>query len=104
MSTHLGPVDMRIPADSQLSRVVRLAASALASTGGFDVDLLDDAKLAVSETVLALCELGSGAPIDLRFEVVDGVFRIDASTPTDRSDLEDPGLSLCRMVLAGVTA
>ena len=99
----IGPVEMWIPAEPKLSRVVRLAASAVASMGGFDVALIDDVKLVVSEIVLALIEQGSGAEIHLSF-VVDGLaFRVSGSTSTDDFDLAHSELNLCRSVLASLT-
>ena len=98
-----GPVRLQIPPDPALSRVVRLAAGALASIGGFDVALIDDVKLAVSEVVLALMERGSGSDVDLVL-TLDGLsLLVHGSTVTDTFALEHPNLGLCRSVLSGVT-
>ena len=99
----IGPIELRIPADPKLSRVVRLAASALASTGGFDVGLIDDVKLAVSEVVLALIESGSGNDVSVALSMEGVAFRIHGSTLTDTFVLTHPDLSLCRSVLSGIT-
>ena len=99
----IGPIELRIPADPKLSRVVRLAASALASTGGFDVGLIDDVKLAVSEVVLALIESGSGNDVSVALSMEGIAFRIHGSTLTDTFVLTHPDLSLCRSVLSGIT-
>ena len=40
-STLDGPIELALPADTRLLRLVRLVASGLASTAGFDVDELD---------------------------------------------------------------
>ena len=61
----IGPIELRLPPDSQLSRVARLAGSAMAALAGFDVGLIDDVKLAVSEVFLALIEHGSGDTVSL---------------------------------------
>ena len=99
----IGPIEIRIPADPTLSRPVRLAASALASMGGFDVELLDDVKLAISEIVLALIERGSGAGLTLSM-TLDGVsFCVEGSTPVDTFDVSHADLDLCRSVLTGIT-
>lgn len=99
----IGPVQLHLPADPTLSRVVRLAASALASLGGFDVALIGDVKLAVSEVVLALIERGSGNDLNivLRFDGLS--FYVDGSTVTDSFALDHPDLALCRSVLSGIT-
>ena len=57
-----------LPADAGLLRLVRLVASGLASTAGFDVDELDDLRIAVDEAVAALLEGGDGTRLPLRFE------------------------------------
>lgn len=93
----IGPVELRVPPDTQLSRVVRLAAGAVASMAGFDVDLIEDTKLTVSEVVLALIELGSGGVVDISVEADGSVLAIRASSATERVDLEDPDLTLCTM-------
>lgn len=100
----IGPVELRIPADPQMLRVARLSASAIASMGGFDIDLLEDTKLAVSEALLVLIDIGYGAAISVRFTFADSVFTLQASTATNRVDLEGLDLELCRTVLSGVTA
>lgn len=74
----------------------------MASIAGFDVDLLDDVRLAVSEALLALVEVGNGEDMGVTFELRDGGFQFSASTESDRSDLAE-GLDLCRAVLQGIT-
>lgn len=99
----IGPVELRIPPDPKLSRVVRLAASALASMGGFDVALIDDVKLAVSEVVLALIERGSGNDVNLALTLDGLAFHVHGSTMTDTFVVAHPDLGLCRSVLSGIT-
>ena len=99
----IGPIELRIPPDPKLSRVLRLAASALASMGGFDVELIDDVKLAVSEVVLALIECGSGNDVSVALSMDGVAFRVHGSTMTDTFVPTHPDLSLCRSVLAGLT-
>ena len=99
----IGPIELRFPADPKLSRVVRLAASALASMGGFDVGLIDDVKLAVSEVVLALIECGSGNDVNVVLSMDGVAFRVHGSTMTDTFVSTHPDLGLCRSVLSGIT-
>jgi anti-sigma regulatory factor (Ser/Thr protein kinase) len=98
-----GPVELRIPADPQMSRVARLAASGLASLAGFDVDVIEDIKIAVSEVLLALIEHGANEEILLCFALGEDSFTVRASTSIAAFDLEHPDLVLCRTVLAGVS-
>lgn len=99
-----GPVLLRLPADPAMSRVLRLAASGLASLSGLTVDEIEDLKIAVSEVLVVLIEHGGGNPVDVTIEAVGKGFQIDASTEVDEFDPDDPDLGLCRTVLGGVCA
>ena len=98
----IGPVEIRLPPDPGLSRVLRLAASGIAAMGGFTIDETEDIKIAVSEVLLALIEHGAGAPIKVQFSVEDGSFVVRGNTAVEEFDLDHPDLVLCRTVLAGV--
>lgn len=98
-----GPVELRVPPEPTMSRVLRLAASGVASLTGFTVAEIDDIKIGVSEVLIALIEHGSGHPVEVRFTVDAEQFVIDGSTQVEGAfDLDHPDLRLCRTVLAGV--
>jgi sirohydrochlorin ferrochelatase len=97
-------IEIRVPADAQLSRVLRLAASGVASLAQRTVDDIEDIKIAVSEVFLALIEHGAGRLIIMTFSFADGLFLITGRTEVDSFDLDHPDLILCRTVLAGVCA
>ena len=98
----IGPVDMRLPPDPTLSRVLRLAASGIAGMAGFTVDEIEDIKIAVSEVLLALIEHGGGKTIEIQFMVEDQSFGVRGQTAIEAFDANHPDLILCRTVLAGV--
>ena len=98
----VGPVVVRLSPDPALSRVLRLAASGIATIAGFTVDEIDDIKIAVSEVLLALIEHGDGRQIEIEFTVDDEAFTVRGATAVDGFDIEHPDLVLCRRVLAGV--
>lgn len=98
----IGPVEIRVPSDPFLSRVVRLAASGLASMGGFTIDEIEDIKIAVSEVLIALIEHGDGQPVNVEFTVDDRSFEVRAHTAVENFDAAHPDLILCRTVLAEV--
>ncbi|MEO8363907.1 MAG: ATP-binding protein [Ilumatobacteraceae bacterium] len=98
----IGPVEIRVPPDPSLSRVLRLAASGMASLAGFTIDEIEDIKIAVSEVLLALIEHGSGNPVEVQFESDDHSFKLRGRSFADNFDIEHPDLVLCRSVLAGV--
>lgn len=102
ISRAVGPVDIRVPADPALSRVMRLAASGMASLAGFTVEEIDDVKVAVSEVLIALIEHGEGHTIDICFDVDGGVFSVRGTTAATAFDADHPDLALCRAVLGGL--
>ena len=102
-TTFDGPIELTLPADSRLLRLVRLVASGLASsTAGFDVDQLDDLRIAVDEAVAALLEGGDGSRLELRFEVDDRAVSMSGQTPSSRTGLDGGRLELSRQILAAV--
>ena len=101
MTVH-GPIEIRVPADPHLSRVLRLAASGVASLADFTVDEIEDIKVMVSEILLALIEHGDGAPIDVVIDANADSFEVLASTPVLQFDRDHPDLVMCRTVLTGV--
>ena len=98
----IGPVNIRVPPNPSLSRVVRLAASGVASLADFTVDVIEDIKIAVSEVLIALIEHGAGEPVDIEFNVDEDAFMVRAHTATVSFDSAHPDLDLCRIVLAEV--
>ena len=100
--TVLGPVEIRVPPEPSLSRVLRLAASGLASLAGFTVDEIEDVKIAVSEVLIALIEHGGGHPVDFHISVDEACIRVEGRTMVDSFDVHHPDLILCRVVLAEV--
>ena len=100
----VAPIEIRVPAVAELSRVLRLAASGVASLAQRSVDDIEDIKMAVSEVFLALIEHGEGAPIDMTLSYANGTFLITGRTEISSFDIDHPDLLLCRTVLAGVCA
>ncbi len=94
-----GPVQLVVPAEPALSRVVRLAAGGLASLTGFTIDEMEDIKIAVSEVMVALVEHGNGSPVALDFAARDTGFVVHGRTSLDVFDPDDPDLDLSRLVL-----
>ena len=95
-------IDIRVPADPAMSRVLRLAASGVASLAGFTVDEIEEIKIAVSEVLIALIEHGAGHPVAVSFVVDDAAFTVLGATEVLEFDLDHPDLRLCRTVLTEV--
>lgn len=98
----IGPIEIRVPPEPTLSRVLRLAASGVASLAGFTIDEIESIKIAVSEVLIALIEHGGGEPIDVQFSVSETTFDLTGRTAVDSFDINHPDLVLCRTVLADV--
>jgi serine/threonine-protein kinase RsbW len=76
-------VRLELPVDSRYMRVVRLVASGLGATVGFDVEAVDDFRIAVDELCAAMLEVSNGSSLDLSFEVRDDGIEVNGQTRTD---------------------
>ena len=97
-----GPIELTLPADSRLLLLVRLVASGLASTAGFDVDQLEDLRIAVDEAVAALLEGGDGSRLALSFAIDDSSVTMVGQTPANSSGLDGERLEISRQILDAV--
>ena len=98
--TTTGPIELMLPPDTRLVRVARLVASGVATTAGFDVEELEDLRIAVDELCAALVEGGGGGALSLRFELSPLAVSVHGSTPTAGAvELEPERLSLSRQIL-----
>ncbi len=102
MTERIGPIALSLPPDPALARVVRLTAGGLVSMADFSVEELEDAKIALSEVLIALIEHGDGGTVQLELSLDSDGFVMHGHTPATDVDLDDPDLLLCRTVLAGV--
>lgn len=73
-------VDLVVPADPQLLRIVRLVASGLASLANLDLDGVEEVRVAADELVSTLIEVSGGDAVRIRLTVTDELLRIDGST------------------------
>ena len=77
-----GPVVVRFPAETGYLRLARLACAAFATEHGFDVDDLDDVRIAVDELCSLLVGVSGAEPdsvgeIELRCSLRDGDLVVD---------------------------
>jgi len=85
-----GLVTLAVPADPRLIRVVRLAASGLASELGFGLDEIEDLKLAIAEACTDRLEHASGETLAVTFRYDgDGLAVEVAGDAPDSSGGED---------------
>jgi serine/threonine-protein kinase RsbW len=98
-----GLIELVLPADTRLVRVARLVASGVATTAGFDVDEVEDLRIAVDEVCTALVEGGDGSPLLLGFDLGDGEVTVVGSTKASGDVAFEPDrLALSRQILAVV--
>jgi hypothetical protein len=62
-------VRLAIPLDTRYVRIVRLVARGVGTTMGFDVEQIDDLRIAVEELCAALFEVSEGPAVELSFEL-----------------------------------
>ena len=97
-----GPVTLILPPVATMVRVGRLTASSIASLADMSIDDIDDIKIAVSEMITLLIQSGSRSTITLRFETTADAFSVEASTPSEGSNLGRNDLALATAVLEAV--
>src|SRR5689334_16066177 len=87
-------VRLSLPASPEYVRIVRLAASGIATNLGFDVDELDDLRVAVGELTNLTLEVCEPETLDVVFTVDGNVLNIEGSAPAaDGRRVELDGLT-----------
>jgi serine/threonine-protein kinase RsbW len=74
-------VRLTVPAAFEFVRLVRLTTSGVASRLGFDVEDIEDLRVAVDELASIVVEHAAGPDLDVVFTVQDGTLRIDGRAP-----------------------
>lgn len=70
MSEGSSVVRLEVAGDHRHVRVARLVASGVASLAGYDVEAVEDLRIAVDEGCVWLIEHGTGEPLRLSFEIL----------------------------------
>ena len=79
-----------MPASPDLLRVARLTAAGLANRVGFNVDEVEDVKIALDELCFSLLGDGAGSgTLDLRFVLEPGALVIEGAGPSDGAQDRD---------------
>ncbi len=92
-----------MPASPELLRVARLTAAGLANRVGFDVDEIDDVKIAVDELCFAV--VGStprAGTLSLRFLLEPGQLVIEGSGPGSGAGQDGATSELSTLILDAV--
>lgn len=98
-----GTIAMTIPPDARLVRPVRLAVGGLAALAGFDVESIDDLRIAVNELTATLIERGDGSELSLQIAVIaPNRIRVEASTAAGADPVDDGRFTLSDQILSVV--
>lgn len=104
-------ITISIPPDPRWVRTIRLATSGMAATGPFDVETIDDLRIAVDELCAALIEAGGSHRVELRLRCVDGTFEVHGETGVTEGSTghdgaaphDDERFALSRQILSVVS-
>lgn len=95
-----GVIELTLPADARLVRLARLVASGVATAAGFDVEEVEDLRIAVDELCGALVEGGNGDPLELRFELGQEEVHVAGTTSSSGIEqLDEQRIALSRQIL-----
>src|SRR5918999_5042590 len=73
-------VRLEIPIDTRYVRIVRLVARGVGASLGFDVEDVDDLRIAVEELCAAMFEVSAGPVLELDFMVHDDRVEVQGRT------------------------
>jgi serine/threonine-protein kinase RsbW len=81
-------IRLTVPAALEYVRIVRLTASGVASRLGFDVEEIEDLRVAVDELASLVVESADGGDLSVQFAVQDSALRIEgeAALAAGRAD------------------
>jgi serine/threonine-protein kinase RsbW len=93
-----------MPASPDLLRVARLTAAGLANRVGFNVDEVEDVKIALDELCFGLLSDGSGVgTLDLRFVLEPGALVIEGAGPAEGAhDRDEDTTEFAALLLAAL--
>lgn len=93
------PVELTIPPDARYGRLARLVASGLASGLDFDVDEVEDVRVAVDEAVSSLIQAAPSGPVRARFDLGANELCVEVSAAvTDAVPLDELTSQILRVV------
>jgi serine/threonine-protein kinase RsbW len=96
-------IRLSVPAALEYVRIVRLTASGVASRLGFDVEEIEDLRVAVDELASLVVESADGGELAVQFAVQGDKLRIDGEARLDASRAEEPSVDdLTAQILAAV--
>jgi serine/threonine-protein kinase RsbW len=95
-------IRLTVPAALEYVRIVRLTASGVASRLGFDVEEVEDLRVAVDELASLVVESTDGRELTVQFAVQDDVLRIEGEAGLAAGSSEVNVDDLTAQILAAV--
>jgi len=92
-------VSLTVPGSLEYVRVIRLTAAAVAARLGFDVEEIEDLRVAVDELASVVIEAGRDNEITLKFSNFGDTFIVEGTASVDREPALD---ALTRQILTVV--
>jgi serine/threonine-protein kinase RsbW len=83
-------IELCIPVKADLVVLARLTAATVASRAGFDVEEIEDLRLAVDELCLSLVRASTTGRLELRYTGGDGVIEISATLMRGKDESATP--------------
>jgi anti-sigma regulatory factor (Ser/Thr protein kinase) len=75
------PVELKVPGNSKMLRLVRLGASGIAAACGLSPEEIEDYTLLTDEICGALIEASGGSPVCIQFRIDGATLLIEGTTP-----------------------
>ncbi len=96
-------IRLTVPAALEYVRIVRLTASGVASRLGFDVEEIEDLRVAVDELASLVVESANGGDLSVQFAVQDNALRIEGEAALAAGRADNPRVDdLTAQILAAV--
>jgi len=93
-------VRLSIPLDTRYVRIVRLVARGVATSMGFDLEGVDDLRIAVEEMCAALFDVSAGPDLELSFQVSGNRVDVEGRTASSSSaSLDQERFALSEQIL-----
>jgi serine/threonine-protein kinase RsbW len=93
-------VRLEIAADHGQVRLARLVAAGVATSQGFDIEAVEDLRIAVDEGCIWLIAHSDSAPLQLTFLAADGGVEVRGETPRGSQSGVEPLGGLAERILA----
>lgn len=93
-------IRLELPLDLRVIRIARLVAGGLGATVGFDIEDIDDLRIAVDEGCGALFEIGDGSPVNLTFAVEEQQVEVAGRTPSQTPHFDSTRFRLSEQILS----